>query len=84
MEKNVIKRFWNCGDSQLVRLACERAGLTRKENEVLRLLLTECLTQEEAAEEMELSTRKVQELWSSASKKLNLIYWVKVVADATI
>ena len=84
MERNVIKQFWNCGDSSLVKLACERAGLTRKENEVLRLLLTECYTQEETAEKMDISTRKVQELWKSASSKLNLIYWVKVVAEATL
>lgn len=80
MLKN-LRAFWNCGDTQIIDFAMMRARLNRKEKEVLTLLLDECMTQEEAAEELDISTRQVQILWTSAANKLMSIPWVIAYID---
>ena len=80
MEKELLKYFWNCGDNQIIEFAMVRARLNIKERKILELMLDECLTQEEAAEEMGYSTRRVQDFWCSAAHKLLNIAWVKAYA----
>lgn len=80
MDRCIIKEFWKIADSDLIKLAQDKANLTRYEREVLRLMLTECYTQEQTAEIMEISTRKVQDLWKTACDKILSIYWIKLIA----
>lgn len=80
MDRNIVKLFWKCGDIDIINLACDRAGLTTPERQTLNMLLTDCKTQEETAEELGISTRKVQELWYSSCNKILQIYWVHVIA----
>lgn len=80
MDRNLLKAFWNCGDNQIIEFALIRAHLNRLEKEVVRLMLDECMTQEEIAEAISYSTRKVQEIWYSASAKLLNIPWVYAYA----
>jgi len=80
MDRGLIKYFWDCGDSQIIDFAIERARLNRQEKQVINLMLDECQTQEAAAEELDLSVRKVQGLWASATDKLLKIPWVKAYA----
>lgn len=81
MNSNVlIKAFFNCGDDQIIEFAIIRAHLNRQEKEVLRLMLDECYTQEQTAEKLNYSTRKIQEVWYSAIRKLLSIPWVKAYA----
>lgn len=76
MDRNLIKDFWNCGDNEIIQFALIRAHLNRLESEVLHLMLDECMTQEQTAEEMHYSARRIQELWASATTKLLSIPWV--------
>lgn len=46
------------------------------------MMLDECLTQEEIAEEIGYSVRRVQEFWYSASEKLLKIPWVVAYGNA--
>lgn len=78
MDRGLIRAFWNCGDSQIIEFAMTRARLNRHERDVLCYLLDDCKTQEQTAEAMDLSTRKVQSLWYSACDKLLAIDWVAV------
>ena len=80
MDRSLIKAFWNCGDSQIIEFALIRAHLNKIEKEVLLLMLDERLTQEEVAERLDWSTRKVQDHWKSATNKLLSIPWVKAYA----
>lgn len=80
----MIRAFWGCGDGQIIDFAITRARLNAKEKEVLYHLLDECETQEQTAESMYLSTRKVQNLWYSACSKLLKIDWVSVYANELI
>lgn len=80
MDRALIKCFWSCGDNEIIEFALQRARLNSKEKEVVFLILDQCMTQEEAAEKMYLSTRKVQELWASAVDKLLQIPWVRAYA----
>lgn len=81
MDRNTIKNFWNCGDSDIINLAKERAGLNKNEKLVVHLLLDECMTQEQAAEEMEISVRHFQKIWYSATDKMMRIPWVITLAN---
>lgn len=76
MDRTLLKRFWSCGDNDIIEFAIMRARLNKREKDVLRLTLDECMTQEQAAEEMEASTRRVQEWWYMAADKLLSIPWV--------
>ena len=76
MDRSLIKDFWNCGDNEIIEFAIMRGRLNRKEKEALRYLLDECMTQEETAEKMDISTRNLQKLWYSACDKLLGIPWV--------
>lgn len=80
MDRELLRCFWNCGDNQIIEFAMLRARLNSKEKQVLELMLDNCLTQEETAERMGYSTRRVQEFWCSAAKKLLNIDWVKAYA----
>ena len=80
MERNLIKDFWACGDTHIIEFAIERARLNRHERQVLELMLDECYTQEQVAEKLEMSTRRVQEWWYSATDKLLNIPWVMAYA----
>lgn len=66
----------NCGDNEIIQFALNKAHLNRLEKEVIFFMFDECMTQEEIAEKMNYSTRKIQEIWYSASKKLLTIPWV--------
>lgn len=79
---SLIHNFWGCGDNQLIEFAILRARLNSKEKTVLTLTLDECLTQEEIAEQMGYSVRRVQTFWASANKKLLGIPWVLAYAEA--
>lgn len=81
MDKSLIKYFWNCGDNDIIEFALLKARLNKKEKDVLELLLDECMTQEEAAEKMGYSPRRIQEYWYSATYKLLSISWVKAYAQ---
>lgn len=81
MNQSLLKAFWNCGDNQTIEFAIMKARLNRLEMQVVHLMLDECLTQEEAAEEMDKSVRKIQDYWYSASNKLLNIPWVKAYAE---
>ena len=80
MKRELLSYFWNCGDNQIIEFALTRAHLNRKEEEVIRLMFDECMTQEEIAERMSYSPRRVQDFWYSASEKLLNIPWVLAYA----
>lgn len=80
MGKNLIKAFWNCGDNQIIEFAIIRARLNKREKKVLELILDECMTQEEAAEYLDISTRNLQKEWYSACNKMMKIPWVVAYA----
>ena len=79
-DRSLLYDFWNCGDSQIIEFALMRARLNRHEREVVHLMLDECMTQEQVAEAINYSTRRTQEFWYSASKKLLGIPWVMAYA----
>ena len=79
-ERNLLRTFWGCGDDGIIEYAMHRARLTKPEKEVLLRLLDECETQEEAAEHMDLSTRRIQEIWYAASDKLLRLPWLVAYA----
>lgn len=80
MDRTLVKDFWACGDNQIIEFAPMRARLNRLEKEVLVLMLDECMTQEQTAEHMDLSVRRVQNLWYDATDKLLAIEWVRAYA----
>ena len=79
-KRSLIKAFWSCGDNDIIEFALLRARLNRHEKEVLELILDECMTQEQASEKLNLSTRILQERWYSAINKLLSIPWVLAYA----
>ena len=81
MDRSLIRYFWGCGDNQIIEFALLRARLNRHEKDALRLMLDDCKTQEEAAEELDVSTRRLQEWWYSATDKLLAIPWVVAYAE---
>lgn len=82
MDRSLLFAFWNCGDNQIIEFALMRARLNKKEREVLSLILDECMTQEQVAEELGYSTRRTQEYWYSGADKLLCIPWVKAYAKS--
>ena len=80
MDRTALRSFWGCGDNDIIEFALLKARLNKKEKEVVTLLLDECMTQEQAAEYLDISTRKVQELWYAGADKLLSIFWVKAIA----
>lgn len=81
VDYSLLKFFWNCGDNEIIEFALMRARLNRKEREVVHLLMDECMTQESAAEKLDLSTRRVQEIWYTGAGKLLRIPWVRAYAS---
>ena len=77
MKIKLLRAFWGCGDNEIIEFALFRARLNRVEKEVVRLILDECYTQEEAAEYLNLSVRKIQKIWFDAANKLINIAWVQ-------
>ncbi|MCQ2369219.1 MAG: hypothetical protein MJ007_01940 [Paludibacteraceae bacterium] len=84
MKKNLLFAFWNCGDDDIIQFALLKAHLNKNEKAVLILMLDECMTQEEIAEQINYSTRRVQQFWSSGARKLLDIPWVKAYAQSLI
>jgi len=84
MSKDLLQAFWNCGDDAIIQFAITRAHLNRHEREVIELTLDECLTQEQTAEKINYSTRRVQQFWYSGAKKLLDIPWVSAYASALL
>ena len=80
MDKSLLQAFWNCGDNQIIEFAIMRARLNKRENEVIHLLLDECMTQEEVAESLGYSPRRIQDFWYSGARKLLNIPWVNAYA----
>lgn len=81
MDRTLIKYFWNCGDNEIIEFALVRARLNKREREVIGLILDDCLTQEQAAEKLSCSPRRLQEYWYSATDKLLHIGWVLAYAE---
>lgn len=82
MDRNLLSLFWNCGDNQIIEFACIRAHLNRHEKDVIHYMLDECMTQEDTAEVMGYSTRRIQEFWYSGADKLLSIPWVIAYAKS--
>lgn len=80
MERGLLRYFMDCGDDQIIQFALTRAHLNRLEREVIRLMFDECMTQEEIAEHLGYSTRRIQDIWYCASKKMLSIPWVSAFA----
>lgn len=80
MDRSLLKYFWKCGDNQIIEFALLRARLNKHERQVVELMLDECLTQEQTAEELCISTRRVQDYWYDAADKLLNIEWVAAYA----
>lgn len=80
MDRELLFLFWNCGDDQIIQFALTRAHLNKHERDVITYMLDECLTQEETAEKMSYSTRRVQQFWVSGATKLLNIPWVRAFA----
>lgn len=82
MDRSLLKSFWKCGDNQIIEFAIERARLNKQEREVVECLLDRCMTQEETAEYLNWSVRKIQDCWHNATDKLLSIPWVDAYAKA--
>lgn len=80
MDKELLYRFFNCGDDEIIQFALHRAHLNRRELDVIIFMFDECMTQEQIAEKMNFSTRRVQDFWYSGARKLLNIPWVKAYA----
>lgn len=80
MNKNLLKAFWNCGDNQIIEFALIRARLNKNELDVIKMSLDECMTQEEIAERLDCSVRKIQDEWYRGAGKLLSIPWVRAYA----
>lgn len=80
MDRSLLKYFFDCGDDQIIQFALTRAHLNKMEQEVISLMFDGCMTQEEIAEYIGYSTRRVQEIWYSGAKKMLSIPWVTAFA----
>lgn len=80
MENRLLSYFWNCGDNDIIEFAILRAHLNKHERDVIHFMLDECMTQEEVAEKISFSTRRVQDYWYSGARKLLNIPWVRAYA----
>lgn len=79
-DRRLLRKFWNCGDNSFIEYAIVRARLNKTERQVLNLIFDECMTQEEAAEAIDISTRRVQDIYYNAADKLLGIPWVSAYA----
>lgn len=75
-----IRAFWACGDNATISYAIQRARLNRNEREALSLILDECMTQEEAAERLGVSTRSLQAWWRAGTGKILNLPWARAYA----
>lgn len=83
-DRELLRAFFDCGDNDIVEFALVKARLNRHERTVMILLFDDCMTQEEVAENMHYSTRRVQDFWYSGAKKLLDIQWVRAYATDLI
>lgn len=81
MDRSLLYDFFDCGDDQIIQFAIVRAHLNKHEKDIIHLMIDECMTQEQAAEQMGYSVRRTQEFWYSASDKMLLIPWVSAYAQ---
>ena len=81
MDRGLVKAFWNCGDNTIIEFALMRARLNQREKEAVAYLLDDCLSQEQAAEKMCVSTGRFQEYWYSATDKLLALPWLVAYAN---
>lgn len=79
-DRTLIRDFWDCGDGTIISYAVMRSRLNQNECRTLRCLLDECMTQEEAAEALGVSTRCLQSWWYSATDKLMKLPWLMAYA----
>lgn len=80
MDRYLLRYFWDCGDDQIIQFAITRAHLNKNERTVLFFMLDECMSQEETAEQMGYSVRRIQDIWYSGADKLLHIPWVEAYA----
>lgn len=80
--KDLLYKFFNCGDNDIIEFALLKARLNKREKDVITLMFDECMTQEQIAEELNYSTRRVQDFWYSGARKLLNIPWVKAYATS--
>ena len=83
-DKTLLTAFWNCGDNQIIEFALIRARLNAQEKLVITLMLDECMTQEQVAEKLDFSVRKIQILWTQGATKLLNIPWVLAYAKSIL
>lgn len=79
-DRELLYRFFNCGDNEIIEFAMLRARLNRREREVIENIIDNCMTQEEVAEHMGYSVRRIQQFWATGAVKLLNIPWVKAYA----
>lgn len=84
MDRKILFAFFNCGDDGIIQFALTRAHLNKLEKNVIELMIDECMSQEEVAEVLGYSTRKIQDIWYSASHKLLAIAWVSAFGKELI
>lgn len=65
-----VKLLWNKGDNTFIQYVYENSKLNKQERDVARLVLCENLTQEQASEELDISTRGLKYIWKSACEKI--------------
>lgn len=82
MDRSLLYDFFNCGDDQIIQFAIVRAHLNRRERDVIHLMIDECMTQEQVAEELGYSVRRIQDIWYAGADKLLHIPWVQAYSKA--
>ena len=80
MDRELLTYFFNCGDNDIIEFAILKARLNRREKDVILLMMDECMTQEQIAEKLSYSTRRIQDFWYSGATKLLNIPWVRAYA----
>ena len=85
MEKREIISFLRCPAADLVDFAVKSANLTRNERAAIELCARQALTQERAAEEIDVSVDAVQKWYGSGMRKLDKAWsgnwWITKLAQ---
>ena len=84
MDRVLLKYFWSCGDNQIIEFALLRARLNKNERDVICYTLDECMSQEQIAEKMGYTPRRIQQIWKDGANKLISIPWVKAYAQELV
>ena len=77
-----IKLLWNKGDITFIQYVYQNSRLNKQEREVAKLILCENITQEEASEKLDISTRGLKYIWKSACEKILSVPGVKPYIDS--